>query len=68
MDQDTNVVAWMIANGLRSTDAATTRNQDHLRALNESRPAPTRLVNRLAGAFGSLRFVRTQADPDCCPA
>ncbi len=68
MDQDTNVVAWMIANGLRSTDAATTRNQDHLRALNESRRAPTRLVSRLAAAFGSLRSIRAQADAECCPA
>jgi hypothetical protein len=68
MDQDTNIAAWMIANGLRSTDAATIRNREHLRALNASRPTPTRLVSRLAAAIGSFRSGDTHAEPACCPA
>jgi hypothetical protein len=68
MDQDTNVAAWMIANGLRSSDPAADRNQRHLRALNASRPAPVRLVNRLAAAIGSFRSVGANADAECCPA
>jgi hypothetical protein len=68
MDQDTNVAAWMIANGLRSSDPATDRNRQHLRALNASRPAPVRLMSRLAAAIGSFRSAGTTADAECCPA
>lgn len=68
MDQDTNIAAWMIANGLRSSDPATDRNHRHLRALNESRPAPVRLVGRLAAAIGSFRSAGTTADTESCPA
>lgn len=68
MDQDTNVAAWMIANGLRSGDPARDRNQQHLRALNASRPAPVRLVSRLAAAIGSFRSAGINADAQCCPA
>jgi hypothetical protein len=68
MDANMNLAAWMIAGGPKSTDAATDRNGEHLRALKASRPTSTGLVSRLAAAIAGLRPSATPVDPACCPA
>jgi len=68
MDANMNLAAWMIAGGLKSTDAATTRNLDHLRALKASRRTSTGLVSRLAAGIAGIRPSATPIDPACCPA
>lgn len=68
MDVNSNIAAWMIGGGLKSTDTARDRHFEHLRALKESPPAPSGLVARLAAALASIRPAATTDMSACCTA
>ena len=68
MDTNTNIAAWMIAGGLKSTEAARERNLGHLRALKASQSTSPGLVSRLTAAVAAIRPTATPAEPACCPA
>src|SRR5688572_25175788 len=68
MYTDTNIAAWMISGGPRSTDPAFDRNLAHLRALKASQATSPSLVSRLTAAVAAIRPASTPADPACCPA
>jgi hypothetical protein len=68
MYNDSNIAAWMISGGLKSSDPAHDRNVEHLRALKASRSASPSIVSRLSAAIAAIRPGASPADPDCCPA
>jgi hypothetical protein len=68
MDTNTNIAAWMIAGGLKSTDAARDRNLTHLWALRASQSTSPSLVSRLTAAVAAIGPNATPAEPACCPA
>lgn len=68
MDTNTNIAAWMIAGGPRSTDPARDRNLAHLRALKASQATSPGLMSRLTAAVAAIRPAATPAEPACCPA
>ena len=65
---DTNIAAWMIGGGLKSTDAGRDRNLAHLRALRDSQSTSPGLVSRLTAAVAAIRPTATPVEPACCPA
>ena len=68
MDANSNIAAWMISGGLKSSDAASDRNLDHIRALKESRSTTPGFASRVVAAIAAIRPVAAPADPACCHA
>jgi hypothetical protein len=68
MDTTTNIAAWMIAGGRKSTEAARDRDLAHRRALKVSQSTSPGLVSRLAAAVAAIRPAATPAERACCPA
>ena len=68
MDTTTNIAAWMIAGGRKSTEAARDRDLAHLRALKASQSTSPSLVSRLTAAVAAIRPTAAPVEPACCPA
>jgi hypothetical protein len=70
MNTDTNLAAWMIAGGPRTTIPSYAREQAHRRSLALARPmsiGPS-IASRLTGALAAFRSPRPASDLACCPA
>ncbi len=68
MDNHSNIAAWMISGGLRSSDPEDERNLEHLRALKASRSSSPSIVSRIATAIAAIRPAASHADPEFGPA
>jgi hypothetical protein len=70
MNTDTNLAAWMIAGGPRTTIPSDAREQTHRRALALTRPVSIgpSTASRLTAALAAFRSPRPASEPACCPA